>query len=300
MVKIYGAGGVRGLEAYQSGFLVSPEGHVLTAWSYVLDTDTVTAILHDGNRFEAELVGIDPTLEIAVLKIDARDLDYFDLSQAVSLAPGDLIYAFSNLYGIATGNEATSVLAGTVSARYRLAARRGTFKTLYQGPVYVLDAVTNNAGAAGGALTDRRGNLAGILGKELRSTESNVWLNYAIPISEVRQATFDIIQGVNTARPQDVATEEVGNPWTVAQLGLHLLPDLLFNTPPYVEEVVAGSPAAAADIQSDDLMMYVDGQLVRSQKDLFEELHKLSRDRPLTLVVLRGQELVTVTIEEAE
>jgi serine protease Do len=53
MVKIYGAGGPRGLEAYQSGFLISSDGHILTVWSYVLDADLITAVLDDGRRFTA-------------------------------------------------------------------------------------------------------------------------------------------------------------------------------------------------------------------------------------------------------
>src|SRR5438552_1633170 len=74
MVKIYGAGGVRGMEPYQSGFLISAKGHVLTVWSYVLDTDYISLTLDDGRKFEARLLGADPALEIAVLKIDAADL----------------------------------------------------------------------------------------------------------------------------------------------------------------------------------------------------------------------------------
>src|SRR3989304_10102389 len=68
MVKIHGAGGVRGLEAYQSGFLISSEGHVLTVWSYVLDTDYVTVTLDAGRKFEGKLAGAEPRLELAVLK----------------------------------------------------------------------------------------------------------------------------------------------------------------------------------------------------------------------------------------
>ena len=60
VVKIYGAGGFRGLEAYQSGLVISAEGHVLTVWSYVLDTDFLTATLSDGRKFDARLVGADP------------------------------------------------------------------------------------------------------------------------------------------------------------------------------------------------------------------------------------------------
>ena len=85
MVKIYGAGGFRGMEGYQSGFLISAEGHVLTALSYVLDTDRITVTLNDGRRYDAKLLGGDPRLEVAVLKIEAANLPHFDLAKAVSL-----------------------------------------------------------------------------------------------------------------------------------------------------------------------------------------------------------------------
>ncbi|HEX4149949.1 MAG TPA: trypsin-like peptidase domain-containing protein, partial [Pirellulales bacterium] len=82
IVKIYGAGGYRGLEAYQSGFLISAEGHVLTVWSYVLDTDYITATLNDGSRHDAKLLAADPRLELAVLKFEAHDLPHFDLQES--------------------------------------------------------------------------------------------------------------------------------------------------------------------------------------------------------------------------
>src|SRR6188508_1531713 len=86
IVKIFGAGGLRGLEAYQSGFLISGEGHILTVWSYVLDSDTV--YLHDGRKLEAQIVGMDPRSEIAVIKIDAQNLPHFNLDEAVMLDGG--------------------------------------------------------------------------------------------------------------------------------------------------------------------------------------------------------------------
>ncbi len=88
MVKIYGAGGLRGLEAYQSGFLISAEGHILTAYSHVLDTDYITVVLADGRKLEAKLLGADPRMEVAVLKINAAELPYFDLSQAAQTKAG--------------------------------------------------------------------------------------------------------------------------------------------------------------------------------------------------------------------
>ena len=173
MAKIYGAGGIRGLEAYQSGFFISDQGHLLTSWSYVLDSDVVSVTTADGKRWEATLLGADPRLEIAVLKLPTETPDFFDLSQATTLRPGNRVLAFSNLYSIASGNEPNSVLHGVVAAVSKLQASKGTFQTPYAGQAYILDAMTNNAGATGGALTDRQGTLEGILGKELQNSQNS-------------------------------------------------------------------------------------------------------------------------------
>ena len=133
MVKIYGAGGFRGMEAYQSGMLISPEGHILTVFSHVLDTDYITVVLADGRKFEAKLLGADPRLEIAVLKIDAADLPCFDLAKAANAEAGTRILAMSNLFNVAVGDEPVSVQKGTVSVVTRLDARRGVFETPYRG-----------------------------------------------------------------------------------------------------------------------------------------------------------------------
>ena len=151
IVKIYGAGGFRGMEGYQSGFLISAEGHILTALSYVLDTDRITVTLNDGRRYDAKLLGGDPRLEIAVLKIEAANLPHFDLAKAVPLTAGTRILALSNLFNVAMGDEPASVQSGTVSVLTRLEGRRGVFETPYHGPIYVLDVATNNPGASGGA-----------------------------------------------------------------------------------------------------------------------------------------------------
>jgi serine protease Do len=291
IVKIYGAGGSRGLEAYQSGFLISEEGHLLTVWSYVLDTDYVTAVLSDGRRMQAELLGADPRLEIAVLKIEGSGLPYFDLGQAVELQVGDRVLAFSNLYGIASGNEQASVLHGFVSAVAPLAARRGVYQTPYDGRVYVVDAMTNNAGAAGGILTDAQGQPAGMLGKELRSSLTNAWLNYAVPIAELRPAVQNIFDGKlrrrvdrDQRRPEDHAT--------LTGLGLVLLPAVLSKTPPYVESVNKGSAAQQAGIRADDLIVMVQGAVIQSREDLITELSYIDRLDPVRLTVLRGQDLL--------
>ncbi len=91
LVKIYGASGFRGLESYQSGFLISPSGHVLTAWTLALDADEIVVVLNDGEKLVAELVGVDPRLDVALLKVDGEQLPYFDLQELMSLDRDSLV-----------------------------------------------------------------------------------------------------------------------------------------------------------------------------------------------------------------
>ncbi len=295
IVKIYGAGGIRRLEAYQSGFLISGEGHVLTAWSYVLDADPILAVLDDGRRFPAELLGADPGTELAVLKIDAAQLPHFHLDAAAEVRIGDRILAFSNLYGIATGNEPASILHGVVSAVTPLSARRGVYPTTYEGTVYVLDAMTNNAGAAGGALTNDQGQLAGILGKELRNAQNNTWLNYALPIHEIRPIVDDLVQG-KVRRRDDPNLRKPLQPMTLPELGLVLIPDVLPKTPPFIERVQPGFPAAAAGLQADDLIVFVQSTMVSSCEEVLEEISFVDRLQSVRITVLRDQKLIEVEL----
>jgi serine protease Do len=298
IVKIYGAGGVRGLEAYQSGFLISASGHILTVWSYVLDTDYVTATLDDGRKFEAKLLGADPRLDLAVLKVEAKDLPHFELAACVPAEAGNRVLAFSNLFGVATGDEPASVQHGIIAVKTRLDARRGTFETPYHGSVYVLDAMTNNPGAAGGALTNLHGELLAMLGKELRNAQNNIWLNYALPVDELRSSIEQILQG--KFRPgQDKPESKPADAVDLALLGLVLVPDVLDRTPPYVDLVRDGSLAATAGVKPDDLIVFVGENLVHSCKGFREELARIERDTKLRLVLMRGQELVEVEIQPA-
>lgn len=298
MVKIYGAGGFRGLESYQSGFLISPDGHVLTAFTHVLDTDYLTVVLADGRSFNAKLLGADPRLEVAVLKIEAEQLPYFDLSKAVSVRPGTRVLAFSNLFGVAYGDEPVSVQKGTVAVLANLAARRGVFDSPYHGPVYVLDVTTNNPGAAGGALVTFDGQLVGMLGKELRNALNHTWLNYALPIGELRQSVEDICAGRFVAQ-RDPAAFKPARHLELAALGIILVPDVLERTPPYVDQVLPNSPAARAGMRPDDLILLCNDRLVQSCKMLVAELEYIDAEGLVKLTILRGQDLIELSLQAA-
>jgi serine protease Do len=242
-------------------------------------------------------VGADPRLEVALLKIEAEDLPHFDISTSdVAAATGSRVLAFSNLFGVATGEEPVSVQHGSISAKTTLDARRGAFDTPYRGPVYVVDAMTNNPGAAGGALTNTSGQLLAMLGKELRSSLTNTWLNYAIPIGELADTVDGIRSGKHVASetPSENKPDEA---FSVDLLGIVLVPDVLERTPPFIDAVRGGSLAAQSGLRPDDLVLFVNDRLVQSCKALFEELSTVDRADPVKLTVIRDQQLIDVTFE---
>ena len=295
LVKIVGGGGVQGWGSYQSGVCISEDGYILTSWSYVLEAENVSVTLDDGQKFSGTLVGYDPQIEIAVLKIDVNGLSHFKLDSAVTANLGARVLAFSNLYGVATGDEPVSVQTGVVSAKTKLSSRRGAFKSAYNGDVYLVDAIINNPGANGGVLCDRKGRLLGVIGKELRDNSLDTWLNFAIPISSIAASVQEIREGrmiVQDRSGQRRPTE----PMSLNLLGLVLIPNVVDRTPPFIDRIVAGSAAATADLRPDDLVISVNDKLCPSVQDLKGELEYVDRDKKLRLTVRRNNEFVDVEI----
>ena len=292
VVKLYGAGGFRGLEAYQSGVLISQEGHVLTVMSTVLDSDQIDCVLDDGTRYVATLVGVDPRRELAVLSLQATDTPFFESHNIERSPPGTRIFALSNLFGVAVGDERVSAQHGVIATVIPLAARRGAYEAPYRGDVYLLDCTTNNPGSPGGALVDYRGRLIGMLGKELRSSTSGIWISYAIPIDELLPAYRDILDG-KIVEPETSSLVVRIDP-TV--LGVVLLPDLLDKTPPFVESILPDSPAARADVRADDLVVAVGLDSVGSRISMSRALGRVPAGDPIQITVVRNGELIDLDL----
>jgi len=295
MVKINGGGGVRGWESYQSGFFISGDGLILTAWSYVLDVDTVKVTLSDGQKFDAKLIGYDPKIEIAVLKIEVDGVPHFKLDAAVPAKLGKRILAFSNLYGVAAGDEPFSVQAGIVAAVTNLSSRRGAFDSAYRGEVYLLDAITNNPGATGGAICDRKGRLMGMIGKELRDKLQGTWLNFAIPIGSLADSAQEIRNGKMIVESK-LTGRKPSEPMTLELIGLVLVPDVVDRTPPFVDRIVLNSAANSSGLMLDDLIVSVNGNLCNSIQALTELLEYIDRDSVIELMIRRGKQFETIDL----
>jgi serine protease Do len=321
MVKVFGSGGFKGLAGYGTGIVISPDGYVLTVYSHLLNTQDLRVHMPDGRRFDqaskqVKLVVSEPVLDLAIIKVDVGPdpIPYFDVPKSAK-APladtGDWALAFSNCFEIATRDEPMTVQRGTIASYSKLHLRRGVTEAAYGGEVYVVDGIINNLGAAGGALTNRKGELLGIIGKEYRNTLTETWINYAIPVQakvdvelpDNKKVTVSIAEfvekGVRGQYESKVPQEaKVKGPQVYH--GVVLVPDVIEKTPAFVEEVLAGSPAAKAGIKPDDQIVYVDGEQVTSIKYFNEIMSKAKPGIKVSLEVRRGGALQTIEFTLAE
>jgi S1-C subfamily serine protease len=320
-VKLFGSGGFRGLTSYGSGIIVSPQGHVLTAATNLLDTQDLRVHLADGRRVRGKVLVIEPELDLALveLKRDKDDktppdfnLSYFDISaaaKALKAQPGDWILAFHNAYENATRDEAMTVQHGIISTRAKLFARRGINEAPYKEEVLFLDAISNNPGSAGGAVTTRSGDLIGIIGKEYRNIQSDTWTNYAIPVN----ARVEVKDGDQTRVIElpDFVAKGIKGEWIVtkreakrdgpgAYHGIIFVPNIVSQTPPYIEAVEPGSPAAKAGFRPDDLVVYFEGDPVYSIKAFKEMISKTQPGMTIKIEIRRGEKLTAIDLKLAE
>ncbi|ADG67640.1 PDZ/DHR/GLGF domain protein [Planctopirus limnophila DSM 3776] len=305
LVKIFGAGGLRNLYSYNTGFLISSEGHIATIWNHVLDQNTVTVILHDGRRYEGKVLGAEPGLDLAIVKIDETQLEHFEIGDPSSgspfplAAPGTRIVAFSNMFKVATGDEPVSVIQGVIAARTKLPTRRGAYESSFPGEVYVIDAITNNPGAGGGIVTTVDGRLLGMIGKEVKNADLNTWVNYAIPISHLQQAMTEIMTGnFRSSKNTDDDKKPAGQVplFHSTDFGIVMLPNVVPRTPAYVDRILPGSAAEVAGLKPNDLILFVGDELIQSCGEFLDQIGRLESGGKVKLIVRRENALITTEL----
>ncbi|MGF1581181.1 MAG: S1C family serine protease [Gemmataceae bacterium] len=317
MVKLFGSGGYKGLPAYGSGMLVSATGHILTVNNHILNTNDLRIHLADGRRLRGRVISKEPELDVALIKIteEVEGLPHFDFAAAVKRKPlevGDWVLAFSNQFEIATGDEPMTIQHGTVSAYTSLRGRRGVFDAPFMGKAYFLDQVICNPGSAGGVLTDYKGQLVGIVGREFKNRNTDTWINYAVPIHAIAKV-FRKKKGEKEAKEVEVSMSEFvklaiagkykegrkrtrkkrGGGYT----GITLVPNVVEVTPPYVDRVQDNSPAAKAGLRPDDRIVYVDGELIQTIQEYWKMLDSYAPGEEITFDVQRGSGLVRATFK---
>jgi len=276
-VRIYG--GAAGREhGYATGILVSPDGLILTAQGIYLAEGRLRVILPDGTRHDAEVVRRSDELQAALLKVQASTPQFFRLPAECPARQGDWVVAVGNPFNIAAADEALSATLGVVSLRAEMKARHRTQDVPYEGDLLLVDAITSNPGAPGGALCTLDGTLVGMIGKLFHSQSTGARLNYAVPADRLKA----FVEG----KPAPVARPPKAQPGP-AYVGLRLFTLGVKHAPAYVDRVAPGSPAHEAGLRSDDLILAVGRTVVRNCRECEDALLALVPGQPVTLLVKR-------------
>jgi serine protease Do len=259
-----------------SGFIISPDGLILTNGHVVRDTKRVTVKLSDRRVFQAKVLGSDPVTDIAVLKIDAHNLPTVRLGNSDTLAVGDYVLAIGQPYGFEE-----SATAGIVSAKGRTLPGDAAVP-------FIQTDVAVNPGNSGGPLFDASGDVVGINAQIYSTTGGYEGLSFAIPINVALHA-----------KDQIVRTGKVEH----AQLGVEvqsLTPDLAasFKRPDasgaLVAKVVPDSAAARAGLKAGDIILTYNHEPVIDAGDLSSKVGMAAPGNAATLGVWRDGKPVTL------
>jgi S1-C subfamily serine protease len=241
--------GGRRLDGGGSAVVITPDGFTLTSAHVIERTDGGRASFVDGRELEFEVVGSDPMSDLALLRVDARDLQPAELGDAERLRVGQLVVAIGNPNGFAG-----SVTAGVVSALGRSLPTRGGRVV---DNVIQTDAALN-PGNSGGALADGQGRVIGI-----NTAVAGVGLGLAVPIN---QATRTIVGALMT--DGRFRRAYLGIAGGTRPLPPRVAAQLQRASGVEVVEVVEGSPAARAGLRAEDLIVELNGVPVQSVDDI--------------------------------
>jgi S1-C subfamily serine protease len=245
--------GGRRLDGAGSGVVITPDGFLLTSAHVVERTDgTGQASFVDGRELAFEIVGSDPLSDLAVLRLDARDVEPAELGDAEHLRVGQLVVAIGNPNGFAG-----SVTAGVVSALGRSLPARARRAGRIIDNVIQTDAALN-PGNSGGALADSRGRVVGI-----NTAVAGVGLGLAVPMNEATQRVIASLMGEGRVRRAYLGI--AGGPRPVPPHARMIAPTTSCIE---VVEVVDGSPADRAGIRAEDLILEVNGTPTARVEDL--------------------------------
>ena len=269
-----------------SGVVTSSDGYVLTNHHVIDQADRIMVELLDGRTFEATLVGSDAPTDLAVIKVEASDLDALALGDSDDVEIGDVVLAIGNPLGIGQ-----TVTMGIISAKGRFTggASDGSYEDFLQ-----TDAAINQ-GNSGGALVNTRGELVGINSQIVSTSGGNMGIGFAIPANMARHVMTDLRTEGRVHRAQLGVTVQQVTSDMAESLGLTDVSGAI------VSNVREGSAAAKGGIKQGDVITSLNGEAVRDVNTLRNRVAAAEPGGQATVGIIRdgSEQTVTITLDEA-
>jgi len=266
-----------------SGVIATKDGYILTNNHVVDGADEVKVALQDGREFTAKVVGRAPKTDVAVIKIDAKDLPAVPMADSDKVEVGDVVLAVGNPFGIGQ-----TVTTGIVSATGRAGAIGLDYEDFIQTDAAI------NPGNSGGALVDAEGRLIGINTAILSRSGGNQGIGFAVPVNIARDVMGSLVKDGHVTRGYlGVMIQDV-NPALEKEFKLKDTQGAL------VSDVTPKSPAEKAGFQSGDLIREFNGKKVTDSRHLKLEVARIQPGETVPVKILRDGESKTldVTVKE--
>ncbi|MFQ5769128.1 MAG: Do family serine endopeptidase [bacterium] len=268
-----------------SGVIVSPQGYVLTNFHVVKDADEIDVII-DKKKYDAEIIGTDPATDIAVIKIDEKNLPYAIIGDSDKLEVGEWVLAIGSPFDLKLQHTVTS---GIISAK-------GRSNLNLSGELYYQDFIQTDAainpGNSGGALVNIKGELIGINTAILPgNTGGNIGIGFAIPINLAKRVMDDLITHGKVARGY------LGVLISTPDADMSEALKLKDNKGAVVNEVVKGTPADRAGLEEGDVIVEVDGKKIEDSQMLTNLIASYNPGEKVDLKIVREGQIKHLTVK---
>src|SRR5881296_959247 len=277
-------GALRPIQSEGSGFIVRPEGYIFTNFHVVEGADKIEVKLRDGRNFPATVVGTDEKTDIAVIKIDAKDLPVVQLGDSDGARVGQFAFAigapfkldYTFTYGVISGKS-----------RSKLFQTGG-----YSISDYLQTDASINPGNSGGPLCDIDGK---VIGMNTLINGMNRGLGFAIPINMAKEIGAELIAGHKIVRPWlGIRIETLGDDSEIRDLLKGAEKGVVVRT------IEADTPAYRSDLRPFDVITHVDGTPVETDSQLQHEILKKKIGENVQLTVWRKGQTIKVPIKTGE
>jgi serine protease Do len=276
-----------------SGVIVSSDGYIVTNNHVVEDASEIEIILNDNSKYTAKVIGADPSTDIAVLKIDAKNLQPIPIGNSDEINIGEWVLAVGNPF-----NLTSTVTAGIVSAKARninLLGERSKKSVPIESFIQTDAAV--NPGNSGGALVNTRGELVGINTAIASQTGSYAGYSFAVPVNLVTKVMHDLIDyGVVQRGFLGVQISDINQEIKEKN-------NLSSTKGVYVSGVTENGSADKAGIKSGDVILKIGGKEVNSSASLQEEIGRRRPGDKVAVTVRNkngSEEIIDVLLRNSE
>ncbi|MEI6865933.1 trypsin-like peptidase domain-containing protein [Flavicella sp.] len=257
-----------------SGVLISPDGYIVTNNHVIDNASSIEVTLNNRKVYQAELIGTDPSSDIALLKIEGEGFESIPFANSDAIEVGEWVLAIGNPY-----NLTSTVTAGIISAKGRDLGGNSSTESFIQTDAAV------NPGNSGGALVNTRGELIGINTAISSQTGSFVGYSFAVPSNIAKKVIEDIMEFGNVQK---------------ALIGIQYDPRKDDLEGVMITSVTKGGGAKKAGLLEEDIIVKIENVKIRKFSDLKGQLSAKRPGDKIQVTVLRGETYITKTVELTE